>query len=154
MDDESAPKCASGTSLISFRPRRRRSAGFAATELVASISLLLLPGLLLVVSLPRWSDRRSAAVSAARAVVRAEAVLWPTTSDEAARQAVAAVAAEHGMPISQLHATVRSSNARGGQIEAIVSVVMPRVWIPFVGGVGAWTTTVIAGGRIDDYRSR
>ena len=47
-------------------PRRRDTRGFVATELVLAIGLLLFPVVLLVGSLPQWSERQHAAIVAAR----------------------------------------------------------------------------------------
>ena len=45
---------------------RRDARGFVATELVLAIGLLLFPIVLLVGSLPQWSERQHAAIVAAR----------------------------------------------------------------------------------------
>ena len=52
-------------------------AGFVAIELVLAIGLLLFPVVLLVGSLPQWSERQHAAIVAAREAAQVAAQEWP-----------------------------------------------------------------------------
>ena len=57
--------------------RRHDPSGFVAIELVLAIGLLLFPVVLLVASLPQWSERQHAAIVAAREAARVAAQEWP-----------------------------------------------------------------------------
>ncbi len=132
--------------------RARGEAGFVAIEFVASIAMLLVPTIVLVASIPVWSERRNAATVLAREVARAAAAHWP--SDTAVDDVIDAVADDYGVPRSDLSVSVHTDSARGGQADAHVTVVMPALHLPLIGDEGAWRWSTNYAVRIDDYRSR
>ena len=135
-------------------PRRSERSGFVAVELVASVALLLVPTLVLVASVPVWSERRHAATVIAREAARAEAAAWPSTADGDVDAVVASVAADYGVPRDELQTVVAVSGSRGGQAVARVTILMPALHLPLMGDAGAWHWTTTYTMRIDDYRSR
>jgi hypothetical protein len=132
----------------------RRASGFVAIELVASVALLFVPTLVLVASIPVWSERRHAATVIARESARAAAASWPSSTDGDVEGVVASVAADYGVPEDEVQVSIAGSSSRGGQAVARVTVVMPALHLPFIGDAGAWHWTTIYSVRIDDYRSR
>jgi hypothetical protein len=151
----------SGTSPPTCRSRGRvpQASGvdegaFVAIEFVAGVAFLLLPVLLLVTALPRWSERQHAAVVAAREAVRVAIAQWPNDASRAANATAREVASNYGVPTSDLSVSLASDDARGGQVRATVTIVMPALVVPLMGRVGSfhWTTSYAL--RVDDYRSR
>ena len=133
--------------------RTRGERGQAAIELVASIGVLLLPVVLLVASLPTWSERRHVAIAAAREATVVAAQGYPRdVSSEAARIATA-IASTYGVPEDDIEVEVTTDLRRGGSVAATVKVRMPAISIPAAGTVGAWTWSTTHTRRIDGYRS-
>jgi hypothetical protein len=128
--------------------------GFVAVELVAAVALLLVPTVVLVASIPVWSERRHAATVVARETARTAAAGWPATDGGAVDRVVASVADDYGVPEGDLAVGVAVDDNRGGQAVARVTVVMPALHLPLIGDAGAWSWTTTYAVRIDDYRSR
>lgn len=137
-----------------------REHGYVATELVAALGLLLLPVVLVVVSVPVWSEVQSMGRVAAQQAARA-AVLAP---DDAAARAAATtaagiVAANHGRSLAgpvRLEATVdRSAGTLGTQqlVTATVPVELPAVPLPLLADLTAVTWEVSHTQPVDPYRS-
>ena len=134
--------------------RSSGSIGHAAIELVASVGLLLLPVVLLVASLPTWSERRHVAIVAAREASVIAALGFPSDVSREAEALAAATASAHGVRAEDIRVEVTSDIRRGGSVSATVTVRMPAISVPGAGGVGAWTWSTTHTRRIDDYRSR
>lgn len=134
--------------------RRGRRAGFVAVELVSAVALLLVPTLVLVASVPVWSERRHAATVIAREAARAAALGWPSPPGGEVDAVIASVAADYGVPISDVAASVALDATRAGQAVARVTIVMPALHLPLIGDAGAWHWSTSYALRIDDYRSR
>ncbi len=132
----------------------KRSRGFIAVEFSAAVALLLVPTVVLVASLPVWSERRHAATVVAREAARYAAQQWPSTSGDGVNAVVASVAADYGVPADDLAVEVSENGGRGGQVVAHVAVVMPALHLPLIGDAGSWRFTTTYAIRIDDYRSR
>src|SRR5438067_578740 len=124
------------------RPAHARS-GFVAIEFVAAMALLFLPTLVLVASVPVWSERRHAATVLAREVARSAAATWPSSSDGGVGGVIDSVAANYGVPRGDIAASVSVAGDRGGQATARVTVLMPSLQLPLLGAAGSWhwTTT-------------
>lgn len=140
-----------------MRRRRRREGGFAAIELSAGVALLVLPVVLVVVSLPRWSERQDVARSAARDAARVVGLQgWCDTTG--AERAVVRAAAAAGYDPSGLRLALDCTPAaplpRGGAVTARVAVAMPVLEIPMVGTATGWTWTAQHREPIDPYGSR
>ena len=77
--------------------RRHDPSGFVAIELVLAIGLLLFPVVLLVASLPQWSERQHAAIVAAREAARVAAQEWPADGGVDAERVAREVATTYGI---------------------------------------------------------
>lgn len=133
---------------------RRDAGGFVAIELVLAIGLLLFPVVMLVASLPQWSERQHAAIVAAREAARVAAQEWPADADVDAERVAREVVATYGIENGDVTVTVSPPPARGGLVTATVTVRMPALAVPLLASVGAWSWTARESVRIDDYRSR
>ena len=131
------------------------SRGFVAIEWVAAIALLLLPVVALVGTLPTWAERSHAAAVAAREGARELEREWPSGEPVDAERVAREVAADHGIPATDIVVRVLSAGATpGDQIRVEVRVRMPAIAMPGLSGVAAWTYSTVASLRVDDYRSR
>lgn len=132
---------------------KRAAKGQAAIELVASVGLLLLPVVLLVASLPTWSERRHVAIAAAREASVVAANGYPRDVGSEAEAIAVAIASAYGVPEGDIDVHVTADRRRGGSVAATVTVRMPAISIPGAGSVGAWTWRTTHTRRIDAYRS-
>jgi hypothetical protein len=129
--------------------------GFVAIEWVAAIALLLFPVVALVGTLPTWAERSHAAAVAAREAARELEQHWPAGDPAAAAMIATYVAADHGIPASDVNVQVLSmGSSRGDQIRVEVRVRMPAIAMPGLSGIASWTHSTVASLRVDDYRSR
>jgi hypothetical protein len=137
------------------RERRPSSeSGFVAVEWVAAVALLLLPMVVLVASMPGWAERRNAATIAAREAARDLANKWPNADVASAVLVAQDVAADHGVPASDIDVrVVNLGQVRGDEAEVDVDVTMPAIGVAGM-SAGAWHYTARATRRIDDFRSR
>ncbi len=138
------------------RRRARGESGYVAAELALGIGLLVFPVAMLVLTLPTWSERQSAARSIAREAARAAAVAG-TCDPPAARDVGAAMGENLGLGSGQVDVTLDCTPGqrlpRGGEVAARVTVSMPAVEIPGIGSVGAWHWTAEHHEPVDQYRS-
>lgn len=128
--------------------------GAASLELGLGAAVLLLPAAVLVLSLPTWIERQSAARVAAREAART-AVLAETSAAaiSAGEQAAAEVAANHGLEPDDLGVTVAGSLERQGSIAATVTARFPATAFFGFGDVAAFTWSVTHTEQVDRYRS-
>jgi hypothetical protein len=141
------------------RWRRRPVAGeggFVSVEFAAGIGLLVLPVACLVLTLPTWSERQTTARAIAREVGRSTAVAG--RCDRAAAETLTReMAANLGLDARDvavtLDCTPGAQLARGGTVTARVTVQVPAVALPGIGGVGAWSWTAAHTETVDPYRS-
>ena len=132
-----------------------RERGFIAVEWVAAVTMLLLPAVVLVATLPTWAERRHAATVAAREAARDLEHDWPVADVAQAELVGKYVAANHGIDPSDVSVRVLDAGANpGDQIRVEVRVRMPAIAVPGLAPVGGWNYTAIATLRVDDYRSR
>jgi hypothetical protein len=134
--------------------RVHAAAGFVAVELVLAIGLLLFPVVMLVGSLPRWSERQHAAIVAAREAARAAGNDWPADGGVDARRVAAEVLASYGVAPHDAKVVVAPPPDRGALLRVTVTIRMPALTVPLVASVGSWSWTANESVRIDDYRSR
>ncbi len=134
---------------------RSRQSGLVAIEWVAAVTLLLLPAVVLVGSLPTWAERKHAATVAAREAARQLERDWPDGDPARAELVARYVAADHGVPAADVRVRVVAAGASpGGQVRVDVRVRMPAIAVPGLARAGSWSYTATASFRIDDYRSR
>ena len=142
-----------------MKPRRDKGArerGYVAGELAIGIGLLVFPVALLVLMLPTWSERQTTARSVAREVARVVAVAGVCDRQRA-------VETGHDMARNlglrpadldiQLDCVANGRLQRGERVRASVTVAVPAVDVPGIGGVGAWSWTAHHSEPIDQYRS-
>ena len=128
--------------------------GFVAIELVLAIGLLLFPTVMLVGTLPQWSERQHAAVVAAREAARAANQAWPADGGIEGERAAREVMATYGVGPGDVKVRISAPPDRGGLLTAAVTVRMPAIAVPLLASAGAWSWTATESVRIDDYRSR
>jgi hypothetical protein len=132
-----------------------RQRGFVAIEWVAAVTLLLLPAVVLVGSLPAWAERRHTATIAAREAARDLERDWPAGDAARAELVAKYVAADHGVVADDVRMRVMSFGAGpGDEIIVEVQIRMPALAVPGLTGAASWTYTATASLRVDDYRSR
>jgi hypothetical protein len=129
--------------------------GFIAVEWVAAVTLLLLPVVMLVGTLPAWAERRHVATIAAREASRALVRDWPANNETAAKMAAAFVAADHGVDPDDIQVEIAGGGGgRGSVVVVRVRIVMPAIAVPAGPRVRGWRYTATSVRRVDDYRSR
>lgn len=134
--------------------RASGAAGFVAVELVLAIGLLLFPVVMLVGSLPRWSERQHAAIVAAREAARAAGQDWPADGGVDAQRVADEVLVSYGIAPADAKVVVAAPPGRGGLLRVTVTIRMPALAVPLLASVGSWSWTANESVRIDDYRSR
>jgi len=148
---------------VKVRCRRRASVcrrwerGFAAVELSAGVALLVLPVVLLVLGLPRWSERQGVARVAARDAARLVG-LQGWCDHSSAMRAVERLAVDAGLAPGALRLVLDCPAGaplpRGGVVTARVTVAMPLLDVPLIGSVAAWDWTAAHREPVDPYGSR
>jgi hypothetical protein len=134
--------------------RADRAGGFVAIELLLAIGLLLLPVVLLVASLPQWSERQHAATVAADEAARVAVAAWPADATARATEAADDVAATYGIPARDLDVAVSPPPGRGQLLSVTVTIRMPALAVPLLAHTGSWSWRAHEVRRIDDYRTR
>jgi hypothetical protein len=138
------------------RGRARDDGGYVAAELALGIGVLVFPVAMLVLTLPTWSERQSAARAIAREVGRTVAVAG-TCDGSAAKQVGVTMGENLGLEAGQVDVALDCAPGqrlrRGGEVTARVTVSMPAVEIPGIGAVGAWRWTAEHHEPVDQYRS-
>lgn len=138
--------------------RRRagcRESGYVAAELALGVGLLVFPIAMLVLTVPTWAERQSAARAIAREAARTVAVDGHCDTG-AARDVGSTMAANLGIRGGvdvALDCRAGERLRRGERVTARVTVLMPAVQIPGIGAVGAWSWTAHHAEPIDQYRS-
>ena len=134
--------------------RRRSEHGFAAVELVAGIALLVLPVVTVVVTVPTWSERQSAARAIAREVAR-RAVLHGVCDQSEAADLGRTMARNLGVAATTvavgLGCDAGAVLAPGSDLVVAVTVQMPAVHFAAIGDVGAWSWTARHRMPVDAY---
>jgi hypothetical protein len=121
--------------------------------LMLGVSLLVLPVMVLVLTLPTWEERtvdaQDAARDAARALVTADN--W-SDGVSAANTAISQVVAGDGLPAGDVEASYSGSLDPGGTVTAAVTVVIPAGNVPGLGFVGQLHYTASSTEHVDSYR--
>lgn len=136
-----------------------RDAGSAPLELVLGVGLLLLPLACVVLALPVWVERQSAARVVAQEAARAAVLAADGDAVRAASGVAGRVAGAHGLGPDDVVVQVRTDPPRGGEagggiaaVVADVEVRMPALVVPGLGTFGAWTWTTAHRELVDPYR--
>jgi len=128
--------------------------GFAATELVLGVGVLLLPVAMLVLTLPTWSERQTTARAIAREVARVAAASG-RCDPGAAAALTASMARNLGAPPGAVSVELQCGAGRvlepGGDVEAAVTVRMPAVHLVAIGDIAAWSWTARHRQPVDVY---
>src|SRR5206468_8349725 len=112
------------------------------------------PVALLVLTLPRWSERQAVARVIGREVARR--IARDGLCDRGAAEALGATMARN-LGVSprdiavELTCAAGAELAPGSDVEARVTVSMPAVQVPGVGAVGAWSWTARHREPVDRY---
>lgn len=137
-----------------MRTRRGGEAGAVPIELALGVGVLVLPVALLVLTLPQWAERQSAARLAAREAARAVVLADTTAQGVTAGQAAAArVAANHAIDPGDFEVAFAGSVLRGGAVTASVTARFPATAFPGLVDVAAFTWTATHTEQVDYYRS-
>jgi len=135
---------------------RRGEDGYVAAELALGIGLLVFPVAMLVLTLPTWSERQSAARAIAREAARTVAIDGECDTD-AARRVASTMVGNIGLRGGGIDVSLDCADGqrlpRGGQVTASVTVSMPAVDIPGIAEVEAWSWTARHSEPVDQYRS-
>lgn len=130
--------------------------GYVAAELALGLGLLVFPVAMLVLTLPTWSERQSTARSIAREVARSVAVEG-RCDVASAREVGETMSRNLGITSGQVDVSLDCASGerlrRSADVTARVTVSMPAVDIPGIGGVGAWSWTAEHREPVDQYRS-
>lgn len=128
--------------------------GGVPVEFALGVGVLVLPVALLVLSLPTWVERQSAARLAAQEAARAAVLADSMAAGTAAGQAAAAqVAVNHAIDPADLTVTFTGGVARGQELTATVTARFPALAIPGIGDAAGFTWAVHHTERVDAYRS-
>lgn len=136
--------------------RARDEHGYVAAELALGVGLLVFPVAMLVLTLPTWSERQSAARAIAREAARTVAIEGECDTG-AARRVAATMAGNTGFRGGAVDVSLDCTDGqrlpRGGEVTASATVNMPAVDIPGIAEVGAWSWTARHSEPVDQYRS-
>jgi hypothetical protein len=121
--------------------------------LLLGTTLIVLPVMILILTLPAWEQRvvdaQDAARSAARALVTADN--WDD-GVSAANEAVALLESGDGLPSGDVSVAYSGSLDPGATVTAAVTVVIPAGNLPGLGFVGQLHYTASSTEHVDSYR--
>jgi len=121
--------------------------------LMLGVSLIVLPVMVLVLTLPTWEERtvdaQDAARDAARALVTADD--WGD-GVSAANAVVSQLVAGDGLPPGDMTVSYSGSLDPGGTVTATVTVVIPAGNVPGLGFVGDLHYTASSTEHVDSYQ--
>lgn len=124
--------------------------GSAVIEFPILVGLLLIPFGMLILSVPTWIERQTAARDAAAESARYLVLAGPEGLDDAT-QIVHEIEAGYGLPDGSLELEMPGAFVAGQPLSVTVRVVIPAADIPLLGSFGdtTWTATHIE--RYPDY---
>jgi hypothetical protein len=133
-----------------------RERGFVATEFALGVGVLLLPVVVVVLTIPTWSERQTTARAIAREVART--VAREGFCDHAVAAGLAGIMATNlALPRSDLDVGLDCAPGApltpGEEVQVSVTVQMPAVRLPAIGSVGAWSWTARHRQPVDQYGS-
>jgi hypothetical protein len=130
--------------------------GFVATEFALGVGVLLLPVVVVVLTIPTWSERQTTARAIAREVGRAVA-REGLCNDAVAADLADIMAMNLGLARADLEVGLDCASgaplAPGDEVQVSVTVQMPAVRLPAIGSVGAWSWTARHRQPVDLYGS-
>lgn len=135
---------------LGLGPARRRERGSAILELPVLLGLILIPFGILVLSVPTWIERQTAARDAAGESARYLVIAGPDGLDEAS-QIVAGIESGYGLPAGSLRLELPSDLVPGQSVTVRVVVVIPAADIPLMGSFGDTSWTAEHTERYPDY---
>jgi len=128
-------------------------AGFAPLTMMLGVTLVVIPVLLLVLTIPTWLERsvdaRDAAANAARALATANTWAAGTT---AADQTVTELISGDGLNPNDVKVSYAGSLNPGATVTATVTVELPAGVIPGIGHYGTIRYTATSTQHIDSYK--
>jgi len=127
-----------------------REQGSVPVEFAAAVCLLLIPAVLLVLSFAPWLERQMMAREIARDAARTTAISAMIGDVNAIADRTAR---NYGVDPADVTVRVDGDTGRGGLVTATVSVRMPAIEIPGVGGLGTVVWSVHHTEQVDLYRS-
>jgi hypothetical protein len=117
-------------------------------------TVLIVATALVVLVMATWFERaaaaRAAADQAARTVVNADT--WDQGAADA-QAAVNEVAANYDLGTDDLTLHLDGSLERGAEVTATVTVDVPAIGLPLVGGIGSFSKSVSHTETVDQWRS-
>lgn len=135
----------------------RQERGSAIVELPLVLGLLVLPFGLLVLTLPTWVERQTAARDAAAEVARTLVVSTSSTSDDAGLRDVETllrqIEAGYELSPGSLRLDAPPTVNPGEAVTVRVTVVLPGPRLPLFGSLGRRSWTVEHTERAPDYAS-
>jgi hypothetical protein len=132
---------------------RRSEDGFAALELAIGLTVLVLVALVML-TLTTWPERATTGRRVARiaAQAAAEQTSW-ADAEAAGTNAADEAATNYGLGAGDMSVRFAGSIERDGAVTATVSIRMPALAVPGVGGAGEWTWTTTSTQAAGAYRS-
>lgn len=128
--------------------------GAASLELGLGAAVLLLPVAVMVLTLPTWVERQSAARVAAREAARTAVTAdSPATAARLGKQAATEVATNHGLEPGAFDVAITGTLQRHGSMAATVTARFPATAFFGFTDVEAFTWSVTHTEKVDRYRS-
>jgi hypothetical protein len=145
--------CGRRGSKTLHRVTRDESGSAIPLTLMLGVSLLVLPVMVLVLTVPTWEERTVDAQDAARDAARA-LVIADNWGDgvSSANDAVAQIVAGDGLPSGDITVSYSGSLDPGGTVTVAVTVVIPAGNVPGLGFVGQLHYTATSTEHVDSYR--
>jgi hypothetical protein len=121
--------------------------------LLLGVSMIVVPVMVLILTLPTWEQRAVDAEDAARDAARVLALAssWGE-GVAAANEAVARDAANDGLAPGDLTVTCSGFLGPGGEVTATVTVAVPVGAVPGLGAVGTEHFSAASTEHVDSYR--
>lgn len=136
------------------QPHLRDDRGSLALVEIPLGTVLVIAAALVALVVATWFERaaaaRAAADQAARTVVNADT--WEQGAADA-QAAVDEVANNYDLDPNDLALQLDGSLERGAEVTATVTVDVPAVGLPLVGGIGSFSKSVSHTESVDEYRS-
>lgn len=134
------------------RRGRHDEAGFGAIELAVGLVVLAMVAMVML-ALTAWPERASTGRRVARVAAQAAAsqTSWDA-AEEAGTSAALEAATNYGLGAGDVDVRFAGSIERDGAVTATVSVRMPAIVVPGIGGA-AWTWTTSSTQAAGAYRS-
>ena len=136
--------------------RRVGAEGFVAVEFALGVAVLLLPVAAIVLVIPTWSERQTSARAIAREVGRTVArdgACRPDLASDLADTMGANLGLRRTDVAVALDCATGAPLPAGAELEVTVTVRMPAVELPVLGGLGEWSWSARHRQPVDLYGS-